>query len=128
MMGLVTDDVPRVGLHAGPLRPTLIPELPARPIAFASLGDLAREIERQRKGRGLQFRKAHATYDGSDTFPIFKVFWLVDDDAEYAFSIAVQFTSREALQAAMAAVAAPARAGAKRRLTVERASRWSDAA
>lgn len=106
--GLVIDAPPERGLRRGFARPTVIPPVPGAPISFRDLAGLAAHIQRLRRRRGLELRAGHASWNGSDTFPIFKLWWLTGDEhaaaeREYGFAIAVQGASREALEAAIAA-------------------------
>jgi len=87
----------------GPSAPTLIPPGLSRPLQFTDLDALARHIHRRRGGRGLRLSRIVAQYGGSDTFPAFEVRWLVDQDEEYAFTVAIQGRARETLEAALEA-------------------------
>lgn len=100
--GLVLDAPAARGQREGPHVPTIIRAAWQKPLAFPSMAALARHIHRERRGRGVQLTRCVAAFHLSDTFPAFRVAWLTDDDAEYAFTIAVQGRSREALEAAIA--------------------------
>lgn len=121
--GLVMDAPPERGARPAPERPTLIPPLPAAPVSFRSIAELATHVQRQRRGRGLELRAGHASLSGSDTFPIFNLYWQTPDTGalEWAFAIACQTAHRETLEAALAAANpdlpkafATPRAGARR--------------
>lgn len=86
----------------GPSAPTLIPPGAGKPTVFTDIDALARHIHRHRGRRGLQLKRIVAQYGGSDTFAAFEVRWLSDiGDEEYAFTVAIQGRSSDALQRAL---------------------------
>ncbi len=98
---LVLDAPPERGLRPGPEQPCII--LPApweRPILFTSLSALGRGLHKRRAGRALRFEPTTATYFGSDSFPVFKVFF--GDEASggerFAFTVAGIGDRRELLE------------------------------
>ena len=98
MIGLTLDPPRGRGLRPGPSLPTLIPTCPQRPVVFTTLTGLCRRIHRLRAGRPIQLTDGFAAYDGSDTFPILKL-WAFDLDGnrEYLATLAVQGLPREAV-------------------------------
>lgn len=110
--GLILGVLPQRGLRAGPARPALLANTPyARPVEYASLGALAQAVQRLRtaggRERGLQLVADTATWDGSDSFPVFKVLVSDDpdqaDDGAHVATIAVQGAPLERLTYELAA-------------------------
>ncbi|HZR87865.1 MAG TPA: hypothetical protein VFB02_13730 [Bradyrhizobium sp.] len=104
---LFLDAPPDQGQRRGPSQPTLLPPLPAGPIAFADLPALCAKIHRLRRHRPIQLSIGVASYQGSETFPIFKLWALNGEDQEYLGTLAVQGIGIEALTAAITAADRP---------------------
>jgi hypothetical protein len=110
--GLILGVPPQRGLRAGPTRPALLANTPwARPVEYASIAALAQAVQRLRtaggRERGLQLVPDMATWDASDSFPVFKV--LVSealdgaDDGAHVATIAVQGVPLERVMHELAA-------------------------
>lgn len=121
--GLILGVPPQRGNRAGPDRPSLIANHPfARPMEYGRLADLARAVQRLRTAggieRGLELVADHAIWNGSDSFPVFKVLAIHDVDAsatgEHVATIAVQGASLERVMAAIADANPTAPAAARR--------------
>lgn len=104
MLGLTIDPPPAHGVRPGPDRPTIILPCPGEPLRFASLAGLARKVHTLRAGGAIRLSRGVASYDGSVTFPMVKLWVTGFDEAErYCATLAVQGVSIERLAAAIAA-------------------------